>query len=209
MNLKRGSVLGIIFGLVLMGTVEARAQGTGQNGRRIGQTTLDFDFEGGGLSALRTYVASLTEQVEQSKIKIAQLEAALNSEINARQTGDTALQNAINGISGGGVTQAALEAAIASEAAARAAADAVEANTRATADAALEGQIANETAARSALAGTVAALGDSVAPLASLAPLAACDVCEHRNRRDQRSRRAACDLQRRQRPRAERQSGTR
>ena len=171
-NLKRGSVLGgIIFGLVLMSTVAAYAQGNSDNRgqQRIGTTTLSFEYDWGGLSTLRTYMTSLIAQVEQSKLKIAQLEAALNNEILARQAADTALQNAI---SSGGVTQAALDAAIASEAAAREAADAAEANTRATADAALEGQIANEVAARQALADTVANLGDAVAPLASLAPLA-------------------------------------
>jgi hypothetical protein len=172
-NLKRGSVLGgIILGLVLVCGVEANAQGNGKKAQSIGTTTLSFDYDWGGLSALRTYVNSLIAQIEQSKSKIAQLEAALNNEISARLAGDTALQNAINGISLGGVTQATLDAAIASEAAARAAADTAEANTRATADSALEGQIANEAAARQALADVVADLGESVAPLASLAPLA-------------------------------------
>jgi hypothetical protein len=173
-NLKRGSVLGgIIVGLVLVCGVEAKAQGNGKNGgHSIGTTSLSFDYDWGGLTALRTYVTSLITQIEQSKVKIAQLEAALNNEISARQAGDAALQSAINGISGGGVTQAALDAAIASEAAARAAADTAEANTRATADAALEGQIANEAAAREALAETVADLETAVAPLASLSELA-------------------------------------
>jgi hypothetical protein len=169
-NLKRGSVLGgIICLMLMMSAVRAQAQGNSERGRPTGATTLSLDFDGGGLSALRTYVTSLIAQIEQSKAKIAQLEAALNNEISARQTGDTALQSAINGISGGGVTQAALDAAIASEAAVRAAADTAEANTRATADAALEGQVANEATARQALAEVVADLGDSVAPLAPLA----------------------------------------
>jgi hypothetical protein len=173
-NLKRGSVLGgIILGVVFMGTIEAQAQENGENrGQRIGATTLSFEYDWGGLSALRTYVTTLIAQIEQSKLKIAQLEAALNHEISARQAADTILQNNINAIAGGGVTQVALDTAIASEAAAREAADAAETDARATADAALEGQIANEAAARQALADTVADLGDSVAPLASLAPLA-------------------------------------
>jgi hypothetical protein len=163
MSRKRALVLGaLVICLVLVGSIEARAQGNSDNrGSRIGATTLNFDYDGGGLSALRTYVASLIAQIEQSKLKIAQLEAALNSEISARQTGDSALQAAINGISGGGVTQATLDAAIAAEA-----------STRALADQALEGQIANEAAARATLAGVVADLGDAVEPLASLAPLA-------------------------------------
>ena len=63
-------------------------------------------------------------QLDQSKQKIAQLEAALNAEISARQAADGVLQNNINAMSGGGVTQAALDAAIAAEASARSAADA-------------------------------------------------------------------------------------
>src|SRR5688572_1240139 len=153
MRLKRARVLGaLVICLVLVGSIEAQAQGNSDNrGSRIGATTLNFEYEGSGLSALRTYVASLIAQIEQSKLKIAQLEAALNTEISARQAGDAALQTAINGISGGGVTQAQLNAAIADEA-----------NTRALADQALEGQIANETAARAALADVVADLGDAV-----------------------------------------------
>ncbi len=163
MSLKRARVLGVlVICLVLVGTIEAQAQGSSENrGQRIGATTLSFEYDWGGLSALRTYVTSLIAQIEQSKLKIAQMEAALNNEVSARQAADTILRNNINGIAGGGVTQAAVDAAIAAEAA-----------TRAAADAALEGQIANEAAARQALADTVAALGDSVAPLASLAPLA-------------------------------------
>ena len=163
MSLKRARVLGaLVICLVLVGTIEAQAQGNSDNrGNRIGTTTLSFDYDYGGLSALRTYVTALIAQIEQSKLKIAQLEAALNNEASARQAADTALQNAINGISVGGVTQAELDAAIASEA-----------NTRGLADQALEGQIANEAAARQALADVVADLGESVAPLASLAPLA-------------------------------------
>src|SRR5688572_6099046 len=162
MGLKRARVLGaLVICLVLVGSIEAGAQGNSDNrGSRIA-TTSTSEYDGTGLSALRTYVTSLVAQIEQSKLKIAQLEAALNSEISARQTGDAALQTAINGISGGGVTQATLDAAIAAEA-----------NTRAVADQALEGQIANEVAARAVLAELVADLGDAVAPLASLAPLA-------------------------------------
>src|SRR5688500_2386655 len=138
MSLKRARVLGaLVICLVLVGSIEAQAQGNSDNrGSRIGTTTLSFDYDWGGLSALRTYVTSLIAQIEQSKLKIAQLEAALESEISARQTADAALQTAINGISAGGVTQAELDAAVAAEA-----------NTRSLADQALEGQIANEVAA--------------------------------------------------------------
>lgn len=172
-NLHRVSVVGgIIFGAVFTVASGVHAQGNGGSRKPVGSTTLTYDYDFGGLSSLRTYMTSLIAQIEQSKSKIAQLEAALNNEISARQAANAVLQNAINGISGGGVTQSALNAAIAAEAAAREAADTAEANARATADGALEGQIANEAAARQALASTVAALGDSVAPLASLAPLA-------------------------------------
>ena len=172
-NLNRASVVGgILFGLVCTVASGAYAQGPGGNQKPAGSTTLTYDYDFGGLSSLRTYVTSLIAQIEQSKTKIAQLEAALRNEISARQAADAVLQDAITGNSGGGVTQAALNAAIASEAAAREAADIAEANARSTGDEALEGQIAIEAAARQALASTVAALGDSVAPLASLAPLA-------------------------------------
>lgn len=164
-NLKRGSVLGgIILGLVLMSSLEVRAQESGgRDGRRIGTTTLSFDYDGGGLSALRTYVASLIAQIEETKLKVAQLEAALNNEISERQTADTALQNAING-SSGGVSQETLAAAIA-----------VETNARSTADAALEGQIANEEAAREELATTVASFS-SLTPLVPLATYLSVDT---------------------------------
>jgi hypothetical protein len=166
MNLKHGSVFrGVVLALFLMTSLDAQAQGNGENRGQIGTTTLSFDYDWGGLSSLRTYVTSLIGQIEQSKLKIAQLEAALNNEISARQAADAGLQNAINGVSGGGVTAEALTAAIASEAAIRAAADTAEAASRSTADAALEGQIANEVAARAALA-------ETVAPLATLMPLA-------------------------------------
>ena len=161
MSLKRGSVLGVlVLCLVLVGTSNVQAQGNSENrGNRIGTTTSSLDYDGGGLSALRTYVTSLLTQLEQSLAKVAQLEAALNSEISARQAADAALQAAINGLKPG-ITQADLDAAIASEA-----------NTRATADASLEGQIANEAAARAAADATFAPLS-AVTPLTALVPLA-------------------------------------
>jgi hypothetical protein len=103
MSLKRGSVLGVlVFGLVLIGTVEALAQTQGVPGR----------------------VAALEAHLEQALATIAQLQASLASEASARQTADTALENSLQGLAGGGVSQAALDAAIAAEAAARAGADA-------------------------------------------------------------------------------------
>ena len=113
MSLKRGSVLGLVLCLVLVGTIEAQAQGNTREHHHRATTTSSFDYDWGGLSALRTFVNALIAQVEQSKQKIAQLEAALNAEISARQAADVVLQNTINAISGGGVTQAALDAAIA------------------------------------------------------------------------------------------------
>ncbi len=85
MSIKRGSVLAVIgLCLVLVGTIEAQAQGNRGNTTTRPQLELD----GGGLSALRTFVNALVVQVEQSKQKIAQLEAALNAEISARQAAD-------------------------------------------------------------------------------------------------------------------------
>jgi hypothetical protein len=103
MSLKRGSVLGVlVFGLVLIGTVEALAQTQGVPGR----------------------VAALEAQLEQALATIAQLQASLTGEASARQAADTALENSLQGLAGGGVSQAALDAAIAAEAAARSGADA-------------------------------------------------------------------------------------
>jgi hypothetical protein len=175
MNLKHGSVIGgVVLSLVFMATVQTQAQGNGKNEQSLATTTLNYDYDWGGLSTLRTYVVSLVTQIEQSKLKVAQLEVALQNEINARQAADTALQNAINGISGG-LTQAALDAAIASETAARSAAVAAEANARAAGDAALEGQIATEAAARETLATTVASFS-SLTPLVPLATYMSVDT---------------------------------
>jgi hypothetical protein len=158
MNLMRGITLGgIVFSLFLTSSVEAQAQGVPSQVSKL-QARVDRAI-------------AILGQLETSMGRVSQLEAALAAEKAARQAADTALQAAISAMSGG-VSQAALDAAIAAEAIAREAADTAEAAARSTADAALEGQIANEAAGRQALAGTVAALGDSVAPLASLAPLA-------------------------------------
>jgi hypothetical protein len=155
MSIMRGSVLGLGLCLVLVGTIEAQAQGNRENT----STTTTYEFDG-GLSALRTYVMTLVAQIEQSKGKIAQLEAALNAEISARQAADVVLQNQINAISGGGVTQAYVDAAVA-----------LERTERSTADAALEGQIANEAAARAAADALLAPL-TALEPFAALMPLA-------------------------------------
>ena len=77
-NLNRASVVGgILFGLVITVASGAYAQGAGGNQKPSGVTTLTYDYDFGGLSSLRTYVTSLIAQIEQSKTKIAQLEAAL------------------------------------------------------------------------------------------------------------------------------------
>src|SRR5687767_9899781 len=160
MSLERRSVLGVlVLCLVLVGTVNAQAQGnSGNRPNRLANTT-NIDGDWGGLSALRTYVAALVAQIEQSQQKIAQLEAALSSEISARQTGDAALQAAIASLKPG-LTQADLDAAIAREA-----------GLRSTADGSLEQQIADEAAARAAADLTFAPLS-SVTALTALVPLA-------------------------------------
>jgi hypothetical protein len=103
----------------------------------------------------------LQSRLDQALATIARLQAALDAEVRARQMADRTLQNNISEISGGGVTQAVLDAAIAAEASARA-----------TGDAALQGQIGNEAAARgiadTALQGHI----DTLSPLLKLAPLA-------------------------------------
>ena len=124
---------------MLVGTVEAQAQGN--RGEYLTTTTTSSTSRGGGLSALRAFVTTLVAQVEQNKQKIAQLEAALNAEISARQAADVVLQNNINAISGGGVTQAYVDTKVGAETAARVAADTAEATTRSIADAALRGRL--------------------------------------------------------------------
>jgi hypothetical protein len=161
MSLKRGSVLGLlVLCLVRVGSGDAQAQGnSGENrGNRYG-TTQTVDGDGGGLSALRSQMAVMQAQLDQALAKIALLQAALNSEVSAREAGDAVLQTTIAGLTPG-VSLETLNAAIA-----------VEAGARATADASLEGQIANEVAARAAADATFAPLS-SVTPLTALVPLA-------------------------------------
>src|SRR5262245_32856037 len=64
-------------------------------------------------------IAALQTKLDQALATIAQLQTALKAEADLRLAGDATLQGAR---SGGGVTQAALDAAVAAEAAARAAA---------------------------------------------------------------------------------------
>lgn len=135
MSLKRGSVLGVfLFGLVLVPTVEAQAQG------------------------VPARVAVLEAQLEQALASIAQLKADLASEAGARKAAVDGLQASMNVQKGGGVTQAALDAAIASESALRVAGDA-----------ALQGRIDTEAAARAAFDATLA-------PLTSLATYVTVDT---------------------------------
>lgn len=168
MSLKRGSVLWVlVLCLVLVGTVDIQAQGNGTGPRsnpRWAATTIEDD----GITSVKAQIAALQLKLDQALVTIAQLQTALAAEVSARQTADTTLQNSIAGI-GGGVSQAALDAAIAAEAELRSAADATESAARAAGDSALQGSIDNEAAAR---ASAVTALQGSVDALAPLKPLA-------------------------------------
>ena len=120
MSVKRASVFAVfVVGLVL-GPVDAGAQGTSER------------------------VTQLETQLGHALATIGQLQAALTAETAARQAADTALQANISALAGGGVTQSVLDAALGAEAAARAAADAslqhsitAEANARAAFDSTL------------------------------------------------------------------------
>ena len=125
-------------------------------------------------------IDALQAQLNQALAKIAQLQAALNAEATARR--------------GGGVSQEALDAAIAAEAAARAAADTAlqgnvdaEAAARAAADTALQGNVDGEAAVRAAadtaLQGNIdseatarAAFDNTLAPVMALAPYVKVDT---------------------------------
>src|SRR5688500_16880780 len=99
MNLKRGSVLGVVlFSLASIGTAEVQAQG------------------------VPVRLAALQTQLDQAMASIAQLQAALAREAAAREAAVSALDKSISALKWEGVSQAALEAAIASEASARSAA---------------------------------------------------------------------------------------
>jgi hypothetical protein len=99
MNLKRGSVLGVVlFSLASIGTAEVQAQG------------------------VPVRLAALQAQLDQAMASIAQLQAALAREATARQAAVSTLDKGMSALKWGGVSQAALEAAIASESSARSAA---------------------------------------------------------------------------------------
>ena len=107
MSLKRGSVLGVLVLLPCAGRWLSRPRRRETAGTTVSAIG-DHDAEPRprareALSALRRYrsaVNALIAQLEQSKQKIAQLEAALNAEISARQAADGVLQNNINAIVG-------------------------------------------------------------------------------------------------------------
>jgi len=129
MSLKRGSVLWVLM-FCLVVPVAVNAQGNGVPGQ----------------------IAALNARLDEALATIAQLRAALNAEISARQAADAALQSDLDGLSGGGVTQAAVDAAIAGEA-----------SQRMAGDSALQGQIDSE-------ANTRAAFDATLAPVSALAP---------------------------------------
>ena len=86
MSLKRGSVLSVFLcSLVLVGSVEAQSQGV--PGR----------------------LAALEAQLEQALATIARLQASMAGEAKSRQALNAALETSIQGLKGGGVTQAALD----------------------------------------------------------------------------------------------------
>ena len=142
MSLKRENVLGVlILCMVLMGTVGIQAQGNGNGAvNRRSSAMVETDD---GATSVKAQIAALELKLDQALATIAQLQAA------------------IAGIGGGGVSQATLDAAIAAEASARAAADT-----------ALQGSIDNEEAARTAAVAALQADVDTLEPLMSLAPLA-------------------------------------
>jgi len=164
MFLKRGSVLGVfVLGLVLSGATEAQAQGNGNVPRGNPRATTSLIDDGS--TAVKAQIAALHAELDQALATIAQLQTALTAEISARQAGDTTLANSIGAISGGGVTMAAVEAAVG-------AAVAAEATTRAAADGALQGSLDNEKAARAAADTSLQGGLDALAPVMTLAPLA-------------------------------------
>ena len=131
MSLKRGSVLGLfVLCLVLAGPTDIQAQGNGNgprgnpNPRSAASLTLEDTN-----TAVKAQIAALHAELDQALATIAQLQTALNAEVSARQAGDTNLANIIGGISGGGVTLATVEAAVAAEANLRAAAGWSRSNT--------------------------------------------------------------------------------
>jgi hypothetical protein len=103
-------------------------------------------------------VDALQAQLDKALATITQLQAALKAEADARKAADATLQGNIDGMSGGGVTQAALDAAVGAEAEARAAADGAEAAARMAADTLLQGSIDTEAAQRAAFDATLASV---------------------------------------------------
>jgi len=133
----RESAIGVVvLCLVLLGGVPSQAQAQGIPAR----------------------VDALQAQLDQALATIAQLKTALKAEADARMAAGTTLQGNISALSGGGVTQAAVDAAVGAEAAARAAADTQ-----------LQGNINTEATQRAAFDATLA-------PVSALAPYVTVDT---------------------------------
>ena len=156
---KRESVVGaLVLCLVLLGPIPSQAQSQGVPAR----------------------IAHLQAQLNQALATIGQLQAALSAETSARQAADTSLESSLGSMSGGGVSQAALDAAIAGEASARSAGDA-----------ALQNAVDSEAAARTAFDDTLAALS-ALAPYVkvdagTINDLAACHLHRGECARPERS----------------------
>ena len=162
MSLKRENVLGVlILCIALMGTVGIQAQGKGKAAAKKQPTaTKALQAKGNANGAAKKLLLATVETEDSAtsvKVQIATLQLKLDQALAAISQ----LQAAMGGNGGSGVSQATLDAAIAAEASARAAADV-----------ALQGSIDNEGAVRTAAVATLQADVDELAPLTSLAPLA-------------------------------------
>jgi hypothetical protein len=159
MSLKRESVLGVlILCMVLMGTASIQAQGKGKASvKKQPAATKSIQTKGSATAAAKKPAPAVVETEDSAtsvKVQIATLQLKLDQALAEIAQLKTAMQ----GIGGGGVSQATLDAAIAAEAAARAGGDA-----------ALQGSIDEEEAARTT---AMAALQVDVDALEPLVPLA-------------------------------------
>jgi outer membrane murein-binding lipoprotein Lpp len=124
-RIRESAIGAVVLCLVLLGGVPSQAQAQGIPAR----------------------VDALQAQLDQALATIAQLKTALKAEADARKAADATLQGNIDVMSGGGVTQAAVDAAVGAEAAARMAADTL-----------LQGNISTEAAQRAAFDATLASV---------------------------------------------------
>ena len=124
-RIRESAIGAVVLCLVLLGGVPSQAQAQGIPAR----------------------VDALQAQLDQALATIAQLKTALKAEADARKAADATLQGNIDVMSGGGVTQAAVDAAVGAEAAARMAADTL-----------LQGNIDTEAAQRAAFDATLASV---------------------------------------------------